>query len=296
MTTLHDVERRLDDVIRRFDACARRKRKMHMRRWDSDFVESEHPRAPDGKFGSGGSSGEPAKKLRVEPTRIESGPERDKAVNKFFGYPKGLDKEVHAKLNKEQEDKGLATLGSGEASALAAYLIDGYARLNGPLRRGFMVRKKGYLQEYKPNPKSAAEKNLSAAASALSDALSKLEDNDKPMVRLNALEGEDLEDFLGKYREGSVVSENQFTSATRGTGANLSSNLFTAGNANVRIKINKGGKLVPSVLEGDQNEQEVVFDRGTKFRVKSVKKLSEEGRTGNGRYKPPNMEIELELE
>ncbi len=103
--------------------------------------------------------------------------------------------------------------------------------------------------------------NLDAISKDLSTALKKLPSYEGTVYRSIPLEGEALTDFLNRYQEGNVVTENAYTSASVGE-------IYDDG-WNIQMEIQSHTAKDTTELFRKE-EHEVLFDKGTKFKVLEV--------------------------
>jgi hypothetical protein len=110
-------------------------------------------------------------------------------------------------------------------------------------------------------PTNANGVNLKKVSDDLSKVLTKLPSYEGTVYRSIPLEGEKLTDFLNKYQEGNVVTEDAFTSASVGE-------IYDDG-WNVQMEIESHTAKDTTELFR-KTEHEVLFDKGSKFKVIEV--------------------------
>ncbi len=153
-------------------------------------------------------------------------------------------KDIERKL-KNKELAQFLKITPEEHSMIHTYTASGFVDINRLLNG---------LEPYKEN----AQAVLKAAAEVLSSGLSKIPNYKGLIIRRVDLSS----DVLAKYKKGEVITHDAFTSATRGE-----KDVF---DGNVRMKIwSKTGKRIDYFSTKD-DEFEVLFDKGTRFKVKDL--------------------------
>ncbi|MBP3920833.1 MAG: hypothetical protein J6D28_04635 [Bacilli bacterium] len=118
-----------------------------------------------------------------------------------------------------------------------------------------------YLRKNAELPTDANGLNLKEISDNLSSALNKIPAYEGKVYRSIPLEGEALTDFLNRYQEGNVVTEDAFTSASVGE-------VYDDG-WNVQLEIQSHTAKDTTELFRKE-EHEVLFDKGSKFKVLEV--------------------------
>lgn len=113
------------------------------------------------------------------------------------------------------------------------------------------------LRDNKPLP-TVNGVDLNKVSNDLSSAISKLPSYEGTVYRSIPLSGENLTEFINKYQEGNIVTENTYTSAAVD---DIYDDSF-----NVQMEIQShNAKDTTNIFRAD--EQEVLFDKGTSFKV-----------------------------
>jgi SPP1 gp7 family putative phage head morphogenesis protein len=174
------------------------------------------------------------------------------------------------------------------------YTGRGYEKLNQALRGDIFFRngvtgEKLLRSEFAGLRKvdSSLHKSFSAMVSAMDDALELLPVHKGATTRFMGIDASGLDDFLARYTQGAIIEEKAYTSATRGDGSAFNKDGLVPGGPNVILRIqSKSARSVHEKLAAvGVDEQEVIFPRGSKFKVAKIVKLKSRNlRSGEAAY------------
>jgi hypothetical protein len=139
------------------------------------------------------------------------------------------------------KDVARGELSAADRAALREYTGPAYRDINNYLRGGRVTEEE------------AAD--LAKRSDAISSALGKLPPHEGTVFRGGNFD----EDVLARYRPGEVVREDAFTSSSTKRGFR--------GNTQFEIESSNGKYIAPYAEPRFQHQEEVLFDRGTQFRV-----------------------------
>ena len=219
---------------------------------------------------------------RVKPARVNTSDKRLEQLRGFMRNTNIDEQKILKTFNETQVKAGRVPLNKDEFVAMRSYLDSGYGPVNRVLRGDLTFRRGGAGKIVRDPSFKGIEKigskrhgSFSASVSALDDALNKL-----PVFRgevrrvMGVPNAEDLAKLLERYKRGSTITELGYVSTTRGPLERLAPSVG-GGTKNVKMTItSKTGRVISNNLEVMRSEREVIFPRGTRFRVVSIKKTT----------------------
>lgn len=258
---------------------------------NSDFKESDHPRADDGKFGSGGGSSKSSKKYpdsiktyedkkeydeEIEERRkkIEEEKEEDEKYEKEVSEKKDIKTKDIKESNKILKEKiSLSSnLSDEEKYDIESYSHSGYAKVH------------GFLQGNKLNDedKNIAERMIKNLDSALSK--SSLKDN--LTVYRGMYNVKNIRD-MGKEGIGKEINMSSYwsTSPSISTAEEFTHESSSGSGVLFEIKLKKGQKALNGKVNGNKEEPELILPKNQKYKIIDFKPK------GNG--KPPTYVLEV---
>ncbi len=138
-------------------------------------------------------------------------------------------------------DAARAELDDADRAALREYTGPAYRDINNYLRGGDVTTEEA--------------EHLAQRSEAISSALDKLPPHEGTVYRGGTFD----EDLLAKYEPGQVVKEDAFTSTSAKRGFR--------GNTQFEIVSSNGKYIAPYAEPRFRNQEEVLFDKGTRFQV-----------------------------
>jgi hypothetical protein len=150
---------------------------------------------------------------------------------------------------KVVEEAAVHAAAKGESSALSVADREALREYTGPAYKEINAYNRGVPM----SPEQAA--HLEERSAAISRALDKLPPHEGTVYR----GGTFSDDLLARYPPGETLTEDAFTSTSRTRGFK--------GNTQFEVVSSNGKYVAPYAEPRFQHQEEVLFDRGTRFRV-----------------------------
>lgn len=216
---------------------------------DAEWEEGEHPRAPDGKFGYGGSKkGSGSAKGGAKPSSSSTG-----SIASALPYAAEILSNPNFRTTKEMLNQRLATVGGkqplddDEIAVSRAYMAHGSAAINSAAS----------------HPLTDNDRIITATMDRM---LAKLPRYTGTATRLMQLTPEQVAKI---FEPGATIQWPAYSSAKEGTKGAVAT---VGGNVEIAIESKGGAHKFSAISAFGSEEREVIFGRGTQFKVGTVKK------------------------